>query len=300
MDYLTRWWGSGLLIALLAQGCSFGDVDVARRNCPCIAGYVCNTATNVCEVISDAGIDAPVDAIPDANIPDRTIDVVDDATPDADATIDAEVEDADSAVRMCEGLSSVLCEDFEDPNLNSNYLVRKGPSDSFELSSMAHTGNQSLKITNVLGSDFAEFNFDGILPPSTEETWVRAWFYMPDDQEGIALLDLKGSTGSYAIYSEGPPYSSLASNNYTPEVVANFGSAIPAMEWFCLEMRVNYDGPRFVQAYVNSLLSAFTEQPLTEPLTDMHIGVIYRNPADPDVVLYLDDLVVSNTRIGCD
>ena len=302
MDCLTRWWGSALILSVLVHACSFSDVDVDRRACPCIAGYRCNTAANVCEPadeLPDAALDAGLDASPDVDIPDRSIDVIDDASLDTDAMVDAEVDDADSAVRPCDGVSALLCEDFEDPTLSSSYLVRKSLTDVVELSPMAHTGSQSLKITNVVGNSFSEIVFDSVLPPRTEETWVRAWFYLPNDEEGIAILDLKGQNGSYTVYTEGPPYSSLGSNGYTPEALKIFGSGIPTEEWFCLEMRVNYEGPRYVQTYVNSLLTAFTEMTLEEVLTDMDIGVVYRDPENPEVTMYLDDVVVSNTRIGC-
>jgi hypothetical protein len=60
--------------------CSIQDFDLTGKQCPCVVGWVCDSATNTCQrdpsMIDAPGIDAPVDAFdPDGALIDAPIDV---------------------------------------------------------------------------------------------------------------------------------------------------------------------------------------------------------------------------------
>lgn len=48
-----------LLMALLVAGCILEDVPLEGRMCPCVGGFVCDEATNICvreQATGDAGV----------------------------------------------------------------------------------------------------------------------------------------------------------------------------------------------------------------------------------------------------
>lgn len=52
-----------LLIAALSCGCSVGELDLSNKRCPCVAGYLCDEARDVCVIaLPDAAPDASSDA----------------------------------------------------------------------------------------------------------------------------------------------------------------------------------------------------------------------------------------------
>jgi len=47
------------MIAVAAAGCSYGNLDVTGKPCPCPGGYVCETMSNTCARAAGGGSDAP-------------------------------------------------------------------------------------------------------------------------------------------------------------------------------------------------------------------------------------------------
>ena len=57
------------LIVAVFVACSVGDVDFANKTCPCGAGFVCDTARNVCVAPSELSDAGGTDASPDTFVP---------------------------------------------------------------------------------------------------------------------------------------------------------------------------------------------------------------------------------------
>ena len=58
-------------VVVAVLGCSVGSVDLSNKQCPCVDGYSCDRARNVCVLGEiDASVDsAPIDAVVDTKLP---------------------------------------------------------------------------------------------------------------------------------------------------------------------------------------------------------------------------------------
>ncbi len=59
MAGLVRAW---IALGVLLGACTVGDVDLSGKGCPCVGGYVCDTAHNLCVPLREAGVDGGADA----------------------------------------------------------------------------------------------------------------------------------------------------------------------------------------------------------------------------------------------
>jgi hypothetical protein len=60
----VRWLGP--LLVALASACTIEQLDLSNKRCPCVSGYVCDEARDLCVTsLPDAEVDAAVDARPD-------------------------------------------------------------------------------------------------------------------------------------------------------------------------------------------------------------------------------------------
>jgi len=105
-------------IAIAMAACTVADVDLTGKQCPCAAGWTCETASNTC-VRDPSPIDASDTAIADAidgPIDAPAIDAPDGAPPPIDAMIDAPTIDAPpgpSCLGSAPG-ASLYADDFAD------------------------------------------------------------------------------------------------------------------------------------------------------------------------------------------
>ena len=130
------------LMAVLAGAlgaCTLEPLDLERLGCPCVAPYVCNEVTRVCEWGAiDGGEDdaapedaAPEDAGPEDAVPDDV--APEDAAPEDAAPEDAAPDDAaqeDAAPPTCglaNGASELFTDEFEtDLSLWTPYIIWGG------------------------------------------------------------------------------------------------------------------------------------------------------------------------------
>lgn len=249
---------SAWLALLVLTGCSFEELDLSDRSCPCAEGFVCDVPRNRCVADpTDAGAEdrdaggmdaALVDAGPariDAGPP--PVDGGDDAGA-IDAGVDAGPFDAGPPPTTVCGVApfdrSILCEDFETSGLPGwSRSTFNGGGDTVERSTMqSYLGSAALRVREGSRSDGHVWLVRSFPRETSGTLWLRAYLYVESTAgarrhivyvgEGVANflgvnLVLQGSD-LYALV-EGPD-------------VQVGRSAVPTGRWVCVRTRIDIDG----------------------------------------------------------
>lgn len=232
----------------------------------------------------------------------------------------------------CTG-NELLCEDFED--VAEGMVPTGGPwkplddsckyqTSSFTMgvtTALANGGSKSLKVTN---KHFAQCRLSGEFP-ATDEFWVRAYSYWEPglDISNRETLDIDLTPGHRTSddpavrfgYRSKAPCEEYAGPQITiigmggGEVTGCASRAMPKGEWFCFEAHVQQASTLVVSTYIDGEALSYqstgkpmtesiaTEAPISQKIDHIRLGIFSTGEAQGSI--YLDDIAVSTTRIGC-
>ena len=301
-------------VLLLSTGlfaCSFDDVDLRGKRCPCAVGWVCDVEANRCVETIAAGMDAgpsreggPRDAGVDASRTDA---------PGVDAGVDAgEALDGgpDSVCSEAAGASAYFCDGFELGDGFDGW--NRGPYESdgtATRTSEAYRGGSALRAETLVERGFAAVGTT-FLPVTVDgELWLRAYYYVPSGWEAYHL-DL----GSVRSLSE--PFTGIAlalgsedfAYLYVDEIAMPFygGSVVlPRDAWACVEVHVVVsDTAGSVELLIDGARVVASDSPIdTLPpggFGFVDVGVPYTDEGQEGTTVLVDEVAVGPLRIPCD
>jgi hypothetical protein len=232
----------------------------------------------------------------------------------------------------CTG-SELLCEDFED--VADGMVPAGGPwkpldaSCEFQMSSfsmgvtseLANGGSKSLKVTN---KHFAQCRLSGQFTAS-DDFWIRSYSYWETglDITNRETLDIDLTPGFRTAddpavrfgYRSKSPCEEYAGPQVTiiglagGEATGCGSREMPKGRWFCFEAHIQQASTLIVSTYVDG--EAISYQSTGKPMTDTiatetaisqkidHIRLGIFSTGEAQGSIYLDDVAVATTRIGC-
>ncbi len=179
---------------VFATGCVLGDIDLADRRCPCVAGWMCDEASDRCvpAIDLDGG-----EALADADVP-RDADIPHDAPPPP-PTCDT-IPDA------------IFCDDFERGDLTRWTVIEPAPGGSVSATTLAaRTGAQGMRLSapaNASGSrivaaidttDLTELHFGAWVRVSARTAGTLEVFELSSSSDGIVAAQLLPASASYLV-----------------------------------------------------------------------------------------------------
>jgi hypothetical protein len=139
----------------------------------------------------------------------------------------------------------------------------------------------------------------------TGDIWLRSYYYIP----GSTVANPSFST--CLVTEIEPPYFGFSLIVLPSRVDIGVGStfymgtkAIAHDRWVCVELHVKIDPTAGVfEAYLDGTLAA-TSPTTTNTLpamgyTSIDVGIHYTDPSQGPVDLYVDDVLASTARLGC-
>lgn len=278
-----------VLLALACAGCVLDDLDYTNRPCPCAEGWTCDEARDVCVrgAASDGG---PFDG----------------------GGMDVPRTDAGD---LCATGDYLFCDGFEDGEL---YLT-SGPW-QIVVPSMgtgfgptmdrARTGSWSFAARTTSAGQQAAVVSQQLGGVASGELWARTWVYVPSGQMIDGLIPLSvgnGITGwVHALVGPGSQLTLVVGSNTGGAVPEAYPATMtyPTDAWFCLRLRVAISDAGSAQLYLGDTAIAMSTSGIdTLPAGDYEsviAGIGYSLPAQQPVEIYVDDVAVHTSTLGCD
>lgn len=322
-------WIAGL--ALGTAGCVLAPVDLTGRPCPCAQGWSC--VEGVCRPEGSAGEDAgtprdagadaardggPVDAAQlDASAADA--EVADAEAPDAEAPdagpADAGAPDGGPGPTRCDDLhaGAIFCDGFEwvYPAGRTGWdwdLLEDGNVDTV-VDPTPYLGERALRATTTVAGGRAAIG--ATLPDAIVdgEMWLRAFFYIPAAQAisaGLSLLYIGAEDGSAGIAFQAYGGGRASVWIGTQDRWEGTETPLPRDVWTCLQLHVVVDDAAGeVELYLDDVLITVPFTGDTLPLgaggfRDVEAGIEFSNASQGPTTLYVDEVVLSRTRVPCE
>lgn len=315
----------GLLIAsvLVAAGCSVDAVDLEGKECPCATGYRCDLATYTCVrgpppfdggSIDDAAVDAlPVDApgvdAPALDAAGRDTGTLDALVPDAPG-LDAGPLDSGLDDTACDDVftGALFCDSFEMPGFLRWNEVREMSGDVTHATDRAYRGAASLRAESLAPSGQADVIGYSSTPLTSGTATLRAYVYVPS---GPAFTDV----AILASHENSAPLQGIAfgvRDGERPYVYSSTaGVSIPAPtvrmprdRWVCVVLTLTiHDTAGSFELRVDDEIAVSRTGVDTRPAggyATLVAGVSYTSPAQAPIALYIDELAIDDSPIGCD
>jgi hypothetical protein len=267
--------------------------------------------------LPDAG--SPAASARDAATTDAASGAMDAALADAATVQDAQTRDAgssdasasDAAVpnKLCPERSDALfCDGFEDPKLArwSYTIFMMGMAE--RATSPVHTGMGSLHATTgAAGMTTNNASRYGAKPydhQKSGDVWLRYYYYVPSS----VVVNSYFSSGVVAEIEK--PYFGFSLIILPDHVEIESGGtrfpgtmSFPRDHWTCVELHVQIDPAVGVfEAYLDGTLAVHSSPTKTQPAhgyASADVGIHYTDLAQGPVEVYVDDVVASLTRVGC-
>ena len=312
------------LLALVA-GCAPGDVDLSTKICPCAVGYYCDDATRTCIEGTPPGTDgggrdasgrdaAPVDAAPSIDAPmlDTGMPPVpeDAGGTGTDAATDAFVDpgatrcdDIHAGAIFCSGMEPAGFADWSEGNYGDDFaFVGRATSPTF-------LGDGSLYAeSNAASQRAAAYNIF-TTPITSGDIYLRTMVYLPSG------WSITGASSFAQVGILGAPYHQLSLNVTASGQVSLYfqaeggsdtihGAMLPRDTWFCVEGHAQISDTAgrvelFLDGASQGTITSFDTHP-TAGYQRVVAGLPFTATDLTEVRLYLDEIVVSGTRVGCD
>ena len=314
------------VLALVA--CAVDPVDYEGRECPCIGGFVCDEARNLCvrataDVDGSTGADASrTDAGLDAGPPPPPRDSGMDATgvqvdsgldagppPPVDAGLDAGPADAGPDTTHCDDIhaGALFCEDFEGDLGNwPERAVSTGASARIS-SAETYMGTGALRSETPMGETEAYLRANVLPIMSTGDLYVRWWYYLESGftLTAIEVASLAEIDRNYHLVATTYPSSmDIHTHGFATDDRINGGTGLPRGRWTCVEIHVHFDATAgSVVLYVDDTETAAIRNFDTveaRGLTTIEAGLIWQHADQVPAVLYVDEIVADTAPIGCD
>ena len=304
-------------VAAMAAACSFGDIDLRGRGCPCLDGWTCGP-DGVCKPAGDdaSRLDSGAGeaGIQDASARDSDLDSGPlDSGPSDAGSQDAANTDAGTPPSACGGTleSRLFCDGFDVPSLFPWSTSTSGLAEVRYSTARVYRGEGSLQAEVFSGS--ARNTNAGVLIPGTVSSgslFGRAYVYLPSGQSFEYL--------QFFMFTEDrPPYGAVdlaltAGPNF--EVQSRVASGVqetresttvlPTDRWLCLQMAIDVSPTSgSVQVFVDGTpLVALLDVP-TLPAAGFEalaVGVNFASPGQAAANLFLDEVAFDLASIPCD
>jgi len=299
-------WGPVALLALLVAGCSVDPLALEGRECPCIDGWVCDSATNTCIEADGPPMDSGVGDTPpvDTGVPTDTAvgdtDGLDSMAPDTT------VVDAGPDPTGCDDVHAgrLFCDGFEAVGFDAwGGEQAPGGSTLERVTDTVYRGTGALRAEAVDGENYAQLYAEVFPIPAPTDQWFRGYYYFPaGGPPGIEFHELTDTdrTYNFIVYTRNGTENDFHSHGFG-DARGYFDMLMPQGRWFCLEVHLDL-GAGAISAYVDDVLTASQSGlDLTTPrgLSTIHAGVAW-NDTGAAAVLYVDEVVADTERIGCD
>lgn len=232
---------------------------------------------------------------------DAGVVVTSDARSILDATSDAKAE-------SCAG--ALFCSGFEDPGLGdwpATNLLGNGTLST--TTDKSYRGSRSLQAQVFSSNDRANVIYTFPTPFRSGTLWVRGWVFVPS---GYSLLSAAGAMHLFELTYPNhflsarfsPQQASIYGANDVDEPlsISEFEDVVLGDAWHCFEWKVvlgaNGSSSLFIDSalVVESGMKNLTIQ--GEGFLDVHIGQTI-NDAAPNSPIYLDEVVIAQTRVNC-
>ena len=321
----------GLVIALGAAcilGCTAGDVDLGGKECPCATGWYCDRPSRTCRPglpPDDAGPDdaGPDDAGPgdaggidaarndggrdagprDASSTDAGTDGGGGADGGSDAGPgDTQCDDVHAGAIFCDGLEAEGFAAWSNTAMTDGFIGR-ATDETF-----LGAGSMYAQSDAASGRALARYVFPTRYG-SGDELFVRGWIYIPSDVSiagGFTFLQLSELGSPFHHLSLSVSSSDSLNLFFNSEGAAEnlFGGTVPRDAWFCAEARVLlHDTSGEVEYWLDDVPQGMMSAMDTLPAGGYErllAGIVFSSPTQPSARVYLDEIVVDTSRIGCD
>ena len=306
--------------ALPATGCTVDDLDLEGRRCPCIAGWVCDPARDLCvrarsndaSVELDGGggsLDATtadagnvVDGGPaaDGGESDGGRDAGADGGGDAGTLDDTGCDDVHAGRLFCSGFESGLT-GWDGQSSNGGTLE--------VVTDVTYRGRAALKATGPVDTTWATAFADVFTLEAIGDQWYRAYYYVESIPTGrpVQVHEMAPVTWNYTMQvslDPRPGESAVLTSGWAGDRWIGATAVPPTDRWFCVETHVTFGGANeTMELYWDDALVARATDVATaapEGLSRITAGISFKTARDPQRVVYVDEVVADNVRIGCD
>lgn len=313
--------------ALVTTGCSVKEVDYDGLECPCISGWVCDTATNTCVrpgTADGGGLDAgmredatmPIDSgeppVDSGEPPIDSGEPMDASMPEDAGDTDAGMPpvDAGPGATRCDDIHAgrLFCEDFEGSLATrwSDQRLTAGSSAAIS-GETTYLGSGALRVSTAMGVQEA-FARATVLPAmTTGDLYVRSYYYFPSSfaMDAIEFAGIAEASRAYHLISTTYVSSSdVHTHNFPADMRQSGMMAIPRDRWVCVEQHVRFDATMgaielsYDGAMVARLRMMDTDD--MRGLRTIEAGIIWQSEAQVPAVAFVDEIVADTSPIGCD
>lgn len=263
---------------LCPDGCT-SDAQCVEALGSCDGNAVCRGSGCLCAPITDAGPS-------DSAITDSAPDAVMDSGPPVDTRCD----------------TALLCDSFEDSSL-PGWVIDTSGGTVTSVTSPVHAGDRAVRFELTVPTARAALDRLGIFSGLTSgEVWLSVRMFVPASSSfpQLGVIEERDTEGDYLALGI------FADDNLRfrdPIVAAESIGTVPEDRWFCLEIRNQLTDGGAAEVFLDGarVISLTKANPVpVGGYDDLLIGAQFSSAGVPTTVLYLDDLVVSLTRAGCE
>lgn len=317
---------SRVALAVLLAGCTVDALDLEGRQCPCIDGWDCDETRNVCVRAGEApdagaGRDAGpgVDSGPgmDAGDVDAGPGDLDaggvDAGPGMDAGgVDAGTDAGGAPPSLCDSTHSgrEFCDGFDSGDLSAwTFSNINGSGSITPVTSPVYRGSHAMRYFSPMGSVFSYTQRNVYSSRQPTDVWHRAYYYLesahPPNLEFHAIADTSFRQEVIAALWD-TSTGNWHAHTYMGDVNHDFAYEVPLDRWFCVEMHLHVDETAGgVEVFIDDTLVQRDLSVSSLPddgnvVGTAVIGVRFKESTTADQVIYVDEVVVDESRIGCD
>ncbi|MEM7604124.1 MAG: hypothetical protein AAF411_02105 [Myxococcota bacterium] len=219
-----------------------------------------------------------------------------------DAALDAASDAASDAGEPCPGL---FCDGFESGDTSAWDRIHAPSGGTVNVvSEPVHRGRFAMESIGSDTSDWGAILLKDAFSVDTRDHWLRAYYFFPDSRpsEYITFSDV---SFEYSVVSyRQPDRIDLHSHQWREdEFTQTEPFEFPIGEWVCVELHLQTDASGgVVELFANGALlvrhEGGTDRP--EGHTTIGVGTEYQDLRGSQTTTYVDDVVASDERIGCD
>jgi hypothetical protein len=212
----------------------------------------------------------------------------------------------------CASSGAIVCDDFEEGTIDAQRwqrVTQTGATVAVD-STRAHSGSFALHANAAAVSAPGSANdvsgyveHQGALPA---DVFVRFWAFVPSagalPSKSEILAQLVDATGLGMQLDVNSGYLALTSWANSPELDLTSGTQLSPDAWHCVEWEANQGPPGQTAVWIDGNAVGDLGVPVTAPAyVEVQLGIgFFKPPAQPPFELWIDDLVVQGSRVGCD
>lgn len=309
-----------LVVSAGVAACTFGNVDLEGKQCPCTDGWVCDAPRNVCvrsvgaDAATDAGGDddaAPIEGGLDDSGWDGAVVIADGGSSDTGAgadtgPIDSGV-DAGPAPTECGGAlaSATFCDGFEDGPTFEAWADSNARDGTLTwVTDTVYRGTGALRAETTASGGFAQLHSPTMPPVTSGDYWLRFYVLIPATSS-LSHFDIAALTPARADGTAVYIYTDRLSV-WFDETMSAFATdpALPRDRWTCLQVHLvvgNTGGA--LDIYIDGALQRSAAVTDTLPSTGyekLYLGITWSPSMQGPTAIYMDEVAVGTAPLPCD